>query len=78
MLLLFAGGGGGAASVKRGDESRNGNGCKTVLPVEKNEEMETDGRDRDGSDTEGMLLLRLLNENTDVWSFPISDSGARF
>ena len=40
--------------------------------------METDGRDRDGSDTEGMLLLRLLNENTDAWSFPISDSGARF
>ncbi len=63
--------------MKGADESRNGNECKTVLPVEKNEEIETDGRDRDGSDTDGMLLLRLLNENTDAWSFPISDSGAR-
>lgn len=63
--------------MKKANEIRNGHGCKTVLPVEKNEEIETDGRDRDGNDTEGMLFLRLLNENTDAWSFPISDSGAR-
>ena len=62
--------------MKKADKIRHGNGCKTVLPVEKNEEIETDGRDSDGNDTEGMLLLRLLNENTDAWSFPISDSGA--
>jgi hypothetical protein len=46
---------------------------KMFVPDEKNEGIDPDGKDRVGSDMEGKLFLKPLNENNET--LPLAASG---
>ncbi len=49
---------------------------ENFVPDDKNEGTDTaDGKERDGSDTEDRLFLKLLNENTETLALAVSGWG---